>query len=143
MPPPDEPNGLNPFFLIKKKLIMGKKINDVNYFFLIDLKKKWDLPEATPQRPESDAVPMKSEAGEHKGSTTRVVPCPPTLPLLLGPDAPLPALPEPNDAINPPTPPPPPEPPLLLPVDRKTLLVFLRFFHLARRFWNQTLKKKK
>jgi hypothetical protein len=53
--------------------------------------------------------------------------------------APLPALPEPNggktcDGINPP---PAPPLPLLLP-DRKTLLVFLRFFHLARRFWNQT-----
>ena len=26
---------------------------------------------------------------------------------------------------------------------RNTLVVFLRFFHLARRFWNQTWKKKK
>lgn len=29
------------------------------------------------------------------------------------------------------------------PVDRKTELLFLRFFHLARRFWNHTWNKQK
>ena len=80
----------------------------------------------------------KSEAGEHSGSTA-VCPAVPTLLLLVTDVVPaeFPALPEPNGGINPP----PAPPPLLGPPDRKTLLVFLRFFHLARRFWNQTWKK--
>lgn len=109
--------------------MFGEVCSIIRFFF------KWNLPDATPQRPES--ADAKSEVGEHKGSW---LVGPPELLAFVTGTPPATPFPGPNggkacDGINPLA----PLAPLTPLDDRKTLLVFFLFFHLARRFWNQTL----